>query len=63
MNCDELTPIKKGHFKLNGNFFGARVTYYCDDGFIMSGTKERVCQGDGSWSNSPPQCKKQGKLT
>lgn len=47
---------------MNGNFFGARVTYNCNEGFIMSGTKERVCQGDSSWSDTSPQCKKQGEI-
>lgn len=47
---------------MNGNFFGARVTYNCNEGFIMSGIKERVCQGDSSWSDTSPQCKKQGEI-
>jgi hypothetical protein len=39
------------------------VTYFCDDGFYMSGSRERVCQGDGSWSDQPPACKKQGNVS
>ena len=40
------------------NFFHSKLIYECDPGFIMSGTgRERICQGDGSWSGWPPQCK------
>ncbi len=60
LNCNELEPIENGQFKLNGNFFGALVTYTCNEEFYMSGSRERVCQGDASWSNDPPECKKKG---
>lgn len=63
LNCDELPAMTHGSFQVSGDYFGARVTYTCDDGFYMSGVRERVCQGDGSWSDSPPTCKREGKFT
>lgn len=62
LNCDELPKANNGQFKVSGDYFGARVTYTCDDGFYMSGPRERVCQGDGSWSDQPPDCKKEGTI-
>ncbi|XP_015785992.1 sushi, von Willebrand factor type A, EGF and pentraxin domain-containing protein 1-like isoform X2 [Tetranychus urticae] len=59
LNCDEMTTVKNGEFKVSGNHFGARVSYTCLDGFYMSGPRERVCQGDGSWSDQPPVCRKE----
>ena len=53
--------MTQGSFQVSGDYFGARVTYSCEDGFFMSGTRERVCQGDGTWSDQPPTCKKEGK--
>jgi len=49
LNCDELPAIVNGNYKVSGDYFGARVTYACDEGFYMSGSRERVCQGDGTW--------------
>lgn len=57
-----MTTVKNGEFKVSGNHFGARVSYTCLDGFYMSGPRERVCQGDGSWSDQPPVCRKEGKF-
>ncbi|XP_054925131.1 P-selectin-like isoform X2 [Dermacentor andersoni] len=34
----------------------AKIRYRCDAGYTLVGVAERVCQGDGSWSNSEPVC-------
>ncbi|XP_023215811.1 protein lev-9-like [Centruroides sculpturatus] len=60
LHCDELTAIENGQFKVTGDHFGARVHYTCDEAFWMSGSKERVCQGDGSWSDRSPECRRKG---
>ncbi|RWS31980.1 c4b-binding protein beta chain-like protein [Leptotrombidium deliense] len=59
LNCDELPIVQNGGFKISGDYFGARATYTCEEGFYMSGAKERVCQGDGSWSDQPPECRRE----
>ncbi|GIY82544.1 protein lev-9 [Caerostris extrusa] len=46
--------MENGSYKVTGDHFGARVMYSCDDGYWMSGPKERVCQGDGSWVREGP---------
>lgn len=59
LTCDILKQIDNGTFTItspNTNGFSARVAYTCDKGFFISGPKERVCQGDGSWSGSPAVC-------
>lgn len=60
LHCAELGPMDNGVFKVTGDHFGARVTYTCNDGYWMSGPKERVCQGDASWSEHAPECKQKG---
>ncbi|XP_053201311.1 uncharacterized protein LOC128386317 isoform X2 [Panonychus citri] len=59
LNCDEVPLIENGQFKVSGNHFDARVAYTCSEGYFMSGPRERVCQGDGSWSDTPPVCRKE----
>ena len=36
-----------------------RATYQCDEGFSISGDSTRECQGNGSWSGSPPTCQEE----
>ena len=35
---------------------GSTVTYTCDRGYDLVGTIFRVCQSDGTWSDSAPTC-------
>src|SRR5690606_32754661 len=39
-----------------GTTFGARATYSCNTGLVLSSTPDRVCQPDGTWSGSVPKC-------
>ncbi|XP_054715425.1 sushi, von Willebrand factor type A, EGF and pentraxin domain-containing protein 1-like [Uloborus diversus] len=57
LHCAELGTMENGHHKLQGDHFGARVMYFCEDSYWMSGPKERVCQGDGTWSDHSPECR------
>ncbi|KAK7130981.1 hypothetical protein R3I94_016198 [Phoxinus phoxinus] len=42
----------------NGNNFNIddKVTYRCDRTLTLIGSKERVCQDDGQWSGTEPEC-------
>ncbi len=35
---------------------GSRAMYLCDDNHQLSGSSVRVCQEDGTWSESEPTC-------
>ena len=41
---------------------GDVARYACEDGHVLIGQSERVCQDDFTWSGSGPYCKYQGKL-
>ncbi|XP_022257368.1 protein lev-9-like, partial [Limulus polyphemus] len=58
LQCESLEPIAHGQPEATGNIFGSKVTYKCYSGYWMSGSRQRVCQGDGSWSGKTPACKK-----
>lgn len=36
--------------------FGSRAEYSCSEGYALVGNGERVCQSDGTWSGSDPEC-------
>ena len=40
----------------NGTTVGSEAVYVCNDGYNLIGNETRVCQGDGIWSGSIPQC-------
>ncbi|KAG9338212.1 hypothetical protein JZ751_026965 [Albula glossodonta] len=41
-----------------GHYFGIddKVTYRCDQGLTLTGSKERVCQESGEWTGAQPAC-------
>ena len=36
--------------------YGKTITYDCDPGYQISGSRSRTCQLDGSWSGSVATC-------
>uniref|UniRef100_A0A8C7JK65 C3/C5 convertase n=1 Tax=Oncorhynchus kisutch TaxID=8019 RepID=A0A8C7JK65_ONCKI len=42
----------------SGSRFGIedKLTYRCDDGLHLLGSKERVCQENGQWTGTEPKC-------
>lgn len=56
---DPEPPIDSiGDVVASGKVFGSKASYTCPDGFKVIGMEERVCQADGTWSGTPPQCTK-----
>ena len=50
------SSISGGVVCYNGTTAGSRAVYICNVGFVLMGNKARVCQRDGSWNGSIPQC-------
>ena len=48
--------ISGGVVCYNGTTIGSVAIYICNDGFVLMGVEARVCQNDGSWNGSIPQC-------
>ena len=58
LRCESPKPLLNGRYELSPfNTFGAKLGYTCDDGFMLVGLAERVCQGDGYWSGEAPICR------
>ncbi|XP_075471339.1 membrane cofactor protein-like isoform X4 [Ascaphus truei] len=56
-SCGSPGAIDDGDFDVPDFLLGSRATYFCNDGFRMSSRRNyRVCQPDGSWSNTVPEC-------
>lgn len=55
--CGPLTDPPNGLvFQPDGTTLNDETTYTCNTGYYLSHTNSRVCQADGSWSNTPAIC-------
>ena len=51
------SSISDGVVCYNGTSVGSRAVYICNDGSVLMGNEAtRVCQCDGNWNGSVPQC-------
>lgn len=60
MKCEPIGSIQYGEVTvLPYNKFAAIARYQCHEGYEIYGKHQRVrvCQGDGQWSLSPPECR------
>lgn len=61
--CHDLKPVFNGKYEIIPyNKFGARAVYSCNPDYVLAGSRDRVCQGDGYWSGRAPSCESHGKI-
>lgn len=57
IQCEEIEdPQNGGQHDCEGDRYGDTCTMSCRDGGDLSGSTERTCQADGSWSGSQGTC-------
>ncbi|XP_076821796.1 sushi, von Willebrand factor type A, EGF and pentraxin domain-containing protein 1-like isoform X2 [Clavelina lepadiformis] len=55
-SCEELEPLENG--KIVGSLtYRSKVTYTCNDGYVLVGSSTRKCRSDKTWTGSAPYCK------
>ena len=57
VNCGKLPPLKNGSVHGNKTSFMSRIHFQCDRGFLLKGSKFRLCQKDGKWSGYMATCR------
>jgi len=50
------SSISGGVVCYNGAIAGSIAVYICNDGLVLVGNEVRICQSDGNWNGSIPQC-------
>ena len=56
-DCGPLTPPANGDVDTSsGTTAGSVALYSCNEGFVLTGTADRVCGSDGRWRPDPPAC-------
>jgi len=56
ITCDELDTPSNGKKDCTGKIFGERCNFKCDTGYDLSGSEQRTCQSDGTWTGVPVHC-------
>ncbi|XP_072887018.1 membrane cofactor protein-like isoform X3 [Hemitrygon akajei] len=53
-SCGSPGEIMNGYYQ-GDNTFGSKITFYCNEGYILVGRNYRLCEVDG-WSGQVPTC-------
>ena len=56
-DCGSLLVPLNGSKIGNGTKFTNKVSFYCDQGFILHGSVLRTCEANGFWSGFQTTCK------
>ncbi|XP_068719046.1 sushi, von Willebrand factor type A, EGF and pentraxin domain-containing protein 1-like [Montipora capricornis] len=57
VNCGTPPPVTNGIITGSDYTYNAKITYSCvAANFKLSGSQERTCQADGTWSGTQPFC-------
>ena len=57
VDCGDPGQLTNGLRKdKNMTTYNSMVHYFCNPEYILSGSRERVCQADGKWSGTQPKC-------
>ena len=54
--CPDLPRPENGAVVYRSVQVGSVAVYSCNDGYVLSGSALRTCEGDGSWSGQAPVC-------
>jgi len=58
-----LAVLPNGSVNETGRGVSSMVLYSCDEGFVLEGSDQRICQENGSWTDGAPSCSGEGKTT
>ena len=61
VSCAPLATPDHGTISCTGSMYEDTCNFTCDDGYELTGSDTRSCQGDGSWSGNDAVCALKGK--
>ena len=58
IRCGGLSSPSNGRVTIIDETIGGTAVYTCNSGYTLVGRDTRTCQDDGSWSGTPPICRR-----
>ena len=55
-DCGSLVAPSNGSVTFDSALFGGIATYFCDEGYVLTGAESRECGEDGAWSGVAATC-------
>ena len=62
--CPELNVPENSNIEYSDEtrVVNSSAEYMCASGYMLDGDRVRVCQSDGTWSNSSPLCRRKNNI-
>jgi len=54
--CLPVQPLENGHVRGSGTNVGSRYWFTCNEGFTLIGSSIILCENDGQWNGTLPNC-------
>ncbi|XP_077425872.1 beta-2-glycoprotein 1-like [Vanacampus margaritifer] len=55
--CPNPDPLSYGELHYEDTVYQSIIKYTCHNGYTLSGPNNAICQANGTWSTSVPECK------
>ena len=55
-NCGVPETVTNGVRMMENTTYGSSVSYFCNPGYMLVGSRKRVCQANGQWSGQATSC-------
>ncbi|GFR11206.1 sushi, von Willebrand factor type A, EGF and pentraxin domain-containing protein 1 [Trichonephila clavata] len=56
IRCPDPLKVSHAYLIYSDNRYGSGVEYYCDEGYKLIGSVQRLCTADGQWAGPEPEC-------
>lgn len=54
--CLRPSPLYNGYYMLVPGLLPETVEFFCNQSYALSGSAQRTCQPNGTWSGTQPIC-------
>lgn len=55
-HCHPLAPLYHGYYELVPDLLTETVEFFCNHSYVLSGSAQRMCQPNGTWTGTQPIC-------
>lgn len=56
IRCQNPESVAHAYLINSDSRYGSVVEYFCDEGYKLLGSTQRICRSDGKWDGTEPEC-------